>query len=132
MTIHRHTTKKCPVCRKRYLAITRHGDPLGINPPTEPRFPWHPIAAILIDRHEGNVPYAVATPYGQAKALRTIYGLNCHPTEIRKWIRNGLALHTADRIAVTLGHHPVDLWVGYWDIAFRVCDVIGEPEEAAA
>lgn len=122
MITHRHSTKTCRTCRNRFANTSKYGDPLGLTPPGNPRLPWGPIAAELVRINGGPV-----SDHRAEQLTGHYHGM------IHRWRHIGVELHTADQIAATLGHHPADLWGDeYWTIGFRVCDVIGEPEEAAA
>lgn len=86
---------------------------------------WPPLAAYA------SRPFQPAHALPGIHVQATLLGL-AH-NDVKRWSKIGVRLHVADQIAATLGHHPADLWGDdYWNIGFRVCDVIGEPEEAAA
>jgi hypothetical protein len=37
-------------------------------------------------------------------------------SKLKNWRRNGIRLYAADRLAISLGHHPSYFWPEYWDI----------------
>jgi hypothetical protein len=72
----------------------------------QPRLPLEPLVA----RHGG--------VSGLARAL------GCNTGQVGKWRQRGVTLLSADRIAVALGLHPVEVWPEW----YAVCE---EADEAA-
>ena len=53
-------------------------------------------------------PLLAATGYPTIAALARRLGVN--PRTLTRWRRRGLTDHQADRAAVTLGYHPLNIW----------------------
>ncbi len=92
-----HYARKCRACRAEVMNRNRHGDPLGINPMGDPRLPFTPLARVLNNRAR-----ALLGPEQMAEALRV--------DDVTRWMADGIPFHTADRLAVSLGYHPAELW----------------------
>jgi hypothetical protein len=52
-------------------------------------------------------------------------------SKLKNWRRNGIRLYAADRLAISLGHHPSYFWPEYWEIPTtpRTPDTINTQEE---
>lgn len=69
--------------------------------PKLPRFPVEPILQTFADH-----PYPI-----QAAAT----ALNVSTASIHRYLQDGIFFFKADRYAVALGKHPIDLWPDWFD-----------------
>lgn len=76
----------------------------------EPRLPLQPLLNVLPIDHRLARPDVLGPGMSaQAAAL-----LNVSPRSIARWRHEGLSPWTADRLAITAGHHPVTVWGWAW------------------
>lgn len=52
--------------------------------------------------------------YGGVSALARALGV--HRANATRWRRDGITMNTADRIAVRLGWHPVEIWPEWYAV----------------
>lgn len=52
--------------------------------------------------------------YGNGSILARALG--CHSTQVSRWRTDGLPLDSADRIAVAVGLHPVEIWPDWYEL----------------
>ena len=69
------------------------------------RYPFEAIDVLFPYRSEGQP----TDPLGLAALLGT------SNTELSRWRRDGMSVVTADRVAVSLGFHPSQLWPSWFD-----------------
>lgn len=55
--------------------------------------------------------------YGSVSALAR--ALDCDRVQVSKWRRDGLPMASADRLAVALGMHPVEVWPDWYEATER-------------
>ena len=58
--------------------------------------------------------------YGNVSALARALGVD--RVQVSRWRRTGIGLATADRLAIAIGLHPVDLWPEWYDLPVIVAD----------
>jgi plasmid maintenance system antidote protein VapI len=58
--------------------------------------------------------------YGTVCGLGRALGV--HSTQVNRWRRTGLTIATADRLAIAVGLHPVDLWPEWYDLPVIVAE----------
>jgi hypothetical protein len=105
--------------------MTRYG------PPPERRFPYPPLLA-YIQRHCGpnyNRKAVEAVGEGWSDSyIATLCGTN--RCRVWQWRNRGVAAGVADRVAITLGAHPLEIWPDYLDDIDP--DTVPELDEDAA
>jgi transposase-like protein len=52
--------------------------------------------------------------YGSVSALARALG--CDRVQVSRWRKHGMALDTADRVAVAVGHHPWEVWPEWYEL----------------
>lgn len=52
--------------------------------------------------------------YGTVSQLAT--ALNRHRTQVSEWHVNGIPIVSADRVAVSLGMHPIEVWPNWYEV----------------
>lgn len=75
------------------------------------RFPFEPLAGICLLRwREPNEPNA----HNRVGKISSVLGIS--RDVVRRWDREGLTPHAADRAATALGLHPLEIWPDFHEV----------------
>ena len=108
---YRGLTKTCFECRYR-----------SVHP--SPTFSFRPVLALIRERLRWHREYTgEVNRWGEPKVRNRRAGmttkiaqmLGANYYSVQNWRKNGMTAVTADRIAVKLGKHPIELWPDFWD-----------------
>ena len=67
------------------------------------RLPWLPLGRLMI-------AYRVSM-------LELARRSGEHPRQLHRWQGYGVTVFQADRLAMAIGHHPVEVWGSAWETA---------------
>lgn len=82
----------------------------------QPRLPFDPIDQLL--EHQGESRWTVVERRdGQGNACYIAQRIGQHRSLIHRYRKDGLTPNMADRIAIALGRHPIEIWPDYHEVS---------------